>query len=185
MDAVNRSRHILCRPDGGHAAGFTLLELLVVLAIMGLCVSLIGALARPDDRALLRVEAERLARLLELAADESQLAGRALAWTSAGSGYQFLAANRDAASWSQGSVQWRDLRDNDVLRPRTLPDGMRIRSLRIEGTPASGHMRIEFSPSGPASSYSIEMSMGDARYAVIASAIGEVRVEAAPADARG
>src|SRR5512134_2732761 len=55
--------------------GFTLIELLVVLLIMGIMAGMIGAIVRPDDRALLRVEAERLAQLLELAATESRLTG--------------------------------------------------------------------------------------------------------------
>lgn len=30
--------------------GFTLIEMLVVLMIMGLCVGLVGSIVRPDDR---------------------------------------------------------------------------------------------------------------------------------------
>ncbi|MGH8694384.1 MAG: prepilin-type N-terminal cleavage/methylation domain-containing protein, partial [Burkholderiales bacterium] len=52
--------------------GFTLIELLVVLLIMGLFAGLVSTLTRPDDRALLRVEAERLAQLLDLAAMQSR-----------------------------------------------------------------------------------------------------------------
>ena len=52
----------------GRTRGFTLIELLVVLMIMGLIVGLVSAIVRPDDRGQLRVEAERLAQLLDLAA---------------------------------------------------------------------------------------------------------------------
>ena len=53
--------------------GFTLIEMLVVLMIMGLFVGLVSAITRPDDRAVLRLEAERLSQLLDFAAAEAQL----------------------------------------------------------------------------------------------------------------
>ena len=55
--------------------GFTLIELLVVLLIMGIFVGLVSTITQPDDRALVRVEAERLAQLLDLAATKSRLTG--------------------------------------------------------------------------------------------------------------
>ena len=48
--------------------GYTLLEVLIVMLIMGLLLGLVSAIARPDERSLLHLEAERLAQLLNLAA---------------------------------------------------------------------------------------------------------------------
>ena len=53
--------------------GFTLIEMLVVLMIMGLFLGLVSTITRPDERALLRLEAERLSQLLDFAAAEAQL----------------------------------------------------------------------------------------------------------------
>ena len=39
--------------------GFTLIELMVVLLIMGLFAGLVTTITRPDERALLRLEADR------------------------------------------------------------------------------------------------------------------------------
>ena len=64
-----------CNTAAGKIRGFTLIEVLVVLLIMGLFVGMVSAIVRPDDSALLRVEAERLAQLLDLAAAESRLTG--------------------------------------------------------------------------------------------------------------
>lgn len=137
------------------ARGFTLIELLVVLLIMGLAAGLIGALAQPGERAVLRVEAERLAQLLDLAAVESRLTGKPIAFTAELSKYSFWRWRDDAG--------WLETRE-DSLRPRSLPPGMAISGLRIE-----------FDPYVPAA-YELQMSLGAARAVVAASALGEVRI---------
>lgn len=150
--------------------GFTLIELLVVLLIMGLTAGLIGAVVRPDDRAQLRLEAERLAQLLELAAVESRLTGKRIAWTAEGAQYRFW-------RWRE-EVGWTEAGD-DALRARRLPSGMAISALRVEAKPAPGEPRLEFEPHG-ALAYDFRMTLGDARYAVAASPVGEVSIDALP-----
>lgn len=152
------------------ARGFTLIEVLVVLLIMGLFVGLVSAIVRPDDRGLLRVEAGRLAQLLDLAAAESRLTGKSIAWTADGPGYRFWRMS--------GHADWLEARDSDLLRARALPQGMVIRSLQIENGPAHGAMRLEFAPYNAALAFHIEMSLGAARYAVAGSPVGEVRAVA-------
>ena len=159
-------------PGISNPRGFTLIELLVVLLIMGLFVGLVSAIVRPDDRGLLRLEAERLAQLLDLAAAESRLTGNATAWTADGTGYRFWRMTGDA----EGSAQWSEIRDSDLLRARALPQGMMISGLQIENRPAHGAMRLEFAPHHPALSFTIEMALGAARCAVAASPVGELRV---------
>jgi general secretion pathway protein H len=145
--------------------GFTLIELLVVLLIMGLCAGLAVAIARPDERALLRVEAERLAQLLDLAAVEARLTGKPIAWSAQATEYRFWRWREDAG--------WSDAGD-DALRPRSLPAGMAISDLRIEAAPSAG-MRLEFDPYG-ALAYELRMSLGATQLAVVASPLGEVRI---------
>ena len=170
------SRVMICNAAAGRTRGFTLIEVLVVLTIMGLFVGLVSAIVRPDDRGLLRVEAERLAQLLDLAAAESRLAGKSIAWTADGPGYRFWRMTGDAEASADGSAQWTEMRDSDLLRARTLPQGMMISGLQVENTRAHGAMRLEFAPYSQVLSFTIEMSLGAARYAVAASPIGEVRV---------
>jgi general secretion pathway protein H len=153
------------------ARGFTLIELLVVLLVMGLFAGLVAATARPDDRVRLRAEAERLAELLDLAAVESRLTGKPMAWTAVsaaeGSQYRFWRW-RDDAGWSEPA--------DSSLRPRSLPQGMAISELRIEALQQPGGLRLEFNPYGSLA-YDFKMSLGAARYAVAASPLGEVRVD--------
>jgi general secretion pathway protein H len=154
--------------------GFTLIELLVVLLIMGLFAGLVAALAQPDDRMLLRVEAERLAQLLDLAAVEARLTGNPIAWTAGmtpeGAQYRFWRW-RDDAGWLEAG--------DDSLRARSLRPGMVISELRIEAMRPPGELRLEFSPNGSLA-YDFQMSLGTARYGVAASPLGEVRVHASP-----
>ena len=149
--------------------GFTLIELLVVLLIMGLFVGLVSTITQPDDRALLRVEAERLAQLLDLAATKSRLTGKSIAWTADGPGYRFWQFSED--------TDWSDIRDDDSLRPRTLPQGMVIAgNARGKHARTRQQMRLEFTPYGATPAFSVEMALGAARYTVAGSPIGEVRV---------
>lgn len=150
------------------ARGFTLIEMLIVLLIMGILVGLVSAIARPDDRAQLRVEAERLARLLDLAAAESRLTGRSIAWTADGSGYRFWRLQDDA--------DWSEVRDNDLLRARALPPGVTISGLQVEATRPPSGTRLEFTPYGPTLAFNVEMSLGIERFTIAASPVGDVRV---------
>jgi general secretion pathway protein H len=153
---------------GRCSRGFTLIELLVVLLVMGLFAGLVGALALPDERSRLRVEAERLAQLLELAAEEARLTGMPVAWTAEPAHYRFWRWHEDAG-WSAAT--------DDLLRARSLPQGMAISELRIEALRAPSGMRLEFSPQGSLA-YDLRISLGSVLFAIAASPIGEVRVYA-------
>jgi general secretion pathway protein H len=159
------------------ARGFTLIELLVVLLIMGLFVGLVSTIVRPDERALLRVEAERLAQLLELAAMQARLTGKSVAWTAEGPGYRFWRFSDD--------TYWSEILDEDSLRARTLPQGMVIAGVSVENMRSPEHLRLEFNPYGATSSFSIEMTLGSARCTVAGSPIGDVRVLPEQGEANG
>lgn len=147
--------------------GFTLVEMLVVLLIMGLLVGLVSASAQPDDRAVLRLEVDRLAQLMDLAATEAHLTGKTIAWTANEPTYRFWKFSED--------LGWLPIVD-DVLRARALPQGMTLSGMRLENFRSPEQMRVEFTPYGPAVSFSVDMSLGEARYTLANSPIGEVRV---------
>ena len=154
------------RPPWKDSRGFTLIEVLVALLIMGLLAGLISAVIRPDERDMLRVEAERLAQLLDLAATEARTSGKPVAWISDGTGYQF---------WRyRTGMGWSEIADNALLRKRTLPDGINIAGLRVEAVRAQELMRLEFKPRGLAPVYDMHMSSGPLRYMISGSPIGDV-----------
>ncbi len=70
-------------------AGFTLLELLVVLAIVAIASAGVGFAMRDGTQTQLAREALRLSALFESARARSQLSGVAVRWRVTGQGFQF------------------------------------------------------------------------------------------------
>lgn len=62
------------------AAGFTLLELMVVIVLAGILVSLVTINIAPDPRQQLQREAQRVGQLMALAADESRITQQPIVW---------------------------------------------------------------------------------------------------------
>ncbi|QNK75417.1 prepilin-type N-terminal cleavage/methylation domain-containing protein [Variovorax sp. PAMC28562] len=67
-----------CQRSGLRATGFTLLELIVVIAIIALATAGVGLALRDSGQATLDREAERLAALLESARAQSRSSGTAV-----------------------------------------------------------------------------------------------------------
>ncbi|WP_212785666.1 prepilin-type N-terminal cleavage/methylation domain-containing protein [Ferrigenium kumadai] len=107
--------------------GFTLIELLVVLVVMGIALGMVVVQLMPDNRAALREEAQRLALLLENAGMEARASGHPLAWSSEKNGYRF---------WKKNDYgEWVRLEDDAIFRPYTLPAGLGIAEVSVEGQP--------------------------------------------------
>lgn len=71
------------------AAGFTLLELLVVVAIMALATAGVGLALRDSSQTQLEREALRLTALLESARAQSRMTANAIRWRSTPGGFAF------------------------------------------------------------------------------------------------
>ncbi len=156
--------------DPGKVRGFTLVEMLVVLMVMGICLGLISVNIAPSERDLLRVEAERLAQVLDLAAEEARITGKSIAWTAEEAGYRFWRLGADS--------EWSEIRDSGLLRARSLSPGMTIADLRVDAIRARSLKRVEFLPGGVALAFTIDLSLGTEHYAVAASPVGDIRVSA-------
>lgn len=74
---------------GPSARGFTLLELMVVVAIIALASVGVGLALRDGGANALDREAQRLAALLEAGRAQSRASGRPLAWTPTPEGFRF------------------------------------------------------------------------------------------------
>ncbi len=152
----------------GQPRGFSLVEMLVVVLIMGILVGTISAKLQPANRDVLRVEAQRLAQLLELAAQQARVSGTAIAWTSDGLGYTF---------WRQGNDDlWSEIRDDDVLRARSLPHGVLISQLRNEAGAPQTILRLEFPSDGSMSAFSMDLAFDTDYYGVAGSPVGDLRI---------
>jgi general secretion pathway protein H len=89
--------------------GFTLLELLVVMAIVAMASVGVGLAMRDTSQVQLAREAERLAALLESARAQSRVTGVPVRWRATATGFQF-----DGLERADLPTQWLD-QDTAVL----------------------------------------------------------------------
>ena len=127
--APEAARRAKVRPQ----AGFTLLEMLVVLVIAGLLVSLASVKLTRNPRTDLNEEGQRLALLFESAGDEAQVRARPIAWLPIDGGFRFDIRTEDG---------WRPLRD-DLLRQRRWEGGVTAVTVQYAGTDKSAE-RVVF-----------------------------------------
>jgi general secretion pathway protein H len=83
--------------------GFTLLELLVVLAIVAMVTAGVGLAMRDSSQVLLERDAQRLAALLESARARSRVTGMPVRWHANATGFTF-----DGLAPSELPEQWLD-----------------------------------------------------------------------------
>ena len=99
-------------------AGFTLIEILVVVVIIATIVSItllsFGVLGNDRD---LRTEGQRLAALIEVAQDDATMQGREFAVEFMTSSYRFVEYDALTGVWS-------DIPGDDTLRLRTLSEDL-------------------------------------------------------------
>jgi general secretion pathway protein H len=149
--------------------GFTLVELLVVLVVMGIALGIVVVQLMPDDRAALREEAARLALLLENAGLEARSSGRSMAWSAENNGYLF---------WKKNNYNdWARIEDDSMFRPRKLPEGTRIGEITLEDQPLKPGEQIALSASAYAPPFRIKISNATASATINGKSTGEVIVQ--------
>ena len=118
------ARLLSARP--GRSAGFTLLELMVVLVLIGIIFSFAALSLRGTDISdLMEHETRRLATLLELASDEAILQAEEMAVNFTEDGYEFLVLHGN---------NWQSPGDDSLLKAYSLPAEIELR-LEVEGEP--------------------------------------------------
>ncbi len=107
------------------AAGFTLIEITVVLFIIGVLASFaVLSLGNRSQDSRLETEARRLEKLIGLAAEEAEIQGIEIGLRLEAKNYEFLTHSPDG--------QWAPLEPTGSLRARELPEPFYI-ELSIEG----------------------------------------------------
>ncbi|WP_083493824.1 GspH/FimT family pseudopilin [Burkholderia sp. lig30] len=149
------------------AAGFTLLEMLVVLVIAGLLVAVVALAPSRNRRTDLAEDAQRLANLLESAGDEAQVRSLAIAWQPVDGGYRFL-QHTERGNWTPMT--------DELFRPRRWGADVTGVSIRYTGggEPVSRVVIGEESIDVPVT---ITLSSGAIRLAVVATGIGNFVVQ--------
>lgn len=146
--------------------GFTLIELMVVLVIVGIASAAISISIKPDPHQLLRRDANRLVQLLQIAQAEAQADGRPITWEHDGKGFQF--SRRSDQGWGF---------DHFIEDPHLHPRTWETPSLKVRVTPKQ---HVVLNGEWFNRPMQLELSDGDGTLAVQRTANGQIRVASAP-----
>ena len=152
--------------QGGRYRGFTLIELVVVLLIVTIVLGVVGVNLNPDRGSAVREEAKRLALLIQTAQQDAILQGHILAVAFGPQGYHFLAIN--------DKRELKPLPADGVLRPRSLPPGIAISSVDIDGASEAETPRLILLPTGELPAFTITLSQGEIRWQIQGKFTGEI-----------
>jgi len=150
------------------AGGFTLLELLVVLVVMGIMLGMVSINAIPNKKQALLGDAQRIALLLQLAREEAIVRNRPVAFELDSEQFRF---------YVRGDTSWQLLNDNDLFRERSFQRSPLI----ITMVPNSGQttlpMKIVFGREPVDKPFNLTLAYEDASVSILADGLGHFSVE--------
>jgi general secretion pathway protein H len=127
-----RTHFMIFRTTARRQHGFSLLEIMVVVVIIGILISLatisIGSVA--DDS--VAEHGRRLEALLDLASDEAEMQGRELGLRFYQHKYEFSVRNPAVDEKGVSTWVWTPLEADELLKPRNLGDEITL-ELELEG----------------------------------------------------
>ena len=152
-------------------AGFTLVEVMTTLAVVGLVASAV-MLGAPGADARLHHGVERLAARLKLASDQSVLTNREIAFIAAPEGYHFERLEEDG---------WRRVDRPSALGFEVWPGKVvpRIEAPASTEEGAEGRRLAEFDPLGGASAMKLVFGGDQPSWRVAIDEAGAIRVDRA------
>ena len=152
----------------GSSSGFTLVELLVVMVIIGITLGLATLNALPSPRQDLENEAKRIALLLQLARDEAIVRNRLVAFEANGERYRFMV---------RGDTGWEPVTRDDLLRERSFKNPPLRLVLEPSGTGGPDMLRITFGREPVDRPFVLTLASGANAVAIRADGVGHFTVE--------
>lgn len=150
-------------------SGFTLVEILVVLVIIGITVAMVSINLMPDDKRVLTTEAQKLALLFEQARDEAIISGKEIAWSAEGDKTRFWRKD-DQGKWMANS-------GDDLFRDRDLAPGVKLIELQINSVKAAMNERLIFSPGGMNRPFKLDLGLNVSRVSITGDNMGKLSLK--------
>lgn len=156
------------------AFGFTLIEILIVIVILGIATVLASANLFQTDDERLQQEGEKLLAVLQIARDEAAFGGKIIAVAIAGNEIQFLERDfADPSRWKASPIEG--------LKPRTLSAAFNAQ-LRVGSASADAKDNIiTFLPIGVAAPFEFALHSPVGTRKIVGDAIGNMRLIKDPA----
>lgn len=163
------SRRLMARQYSGKSRyGFTLLEMMVVVVIIGIVSGLVVVNAQPSPRNLLEHQAQRLILLLQDAHQEARLRAQPIAWEATPQSYRFLVRDGEG---------WQPMRD-EILRAGSW--GAPLSALTVaqpNSAPQAGAVRVLFGREPMEPTVTITLERDGARASILTTAPGRYVVQ--------
>jgi type II secretion system protein H len=163
----------LAPTSGAGGAGFTLVEILVAVAIVAIASAAAFLAWRGGDAGALRRDAERFAGALEYAAQRAQWRHEDLGVSVDATGYRFW--QRDA-----GRDAWMPLAGDDVLVARAWPEGSAYVGVARAGRTLPPATLVALRADGRNDPLTVVLAAGESRWRVDADPLNQVSVSAMP-----
>jgi general secretion pathway protein H len=166
----------LTKCGSARQAGFTLIEMMVVVAIIAIVTTAVGLSFPKRGDAPLARDAQRLSLLFAMAQTEARAGGRTITWIADGEGYRFTRRPAwrpdDArAAVSETPPPPDEFRDDDSLRPRHWEAA----NVRVQAdSPRAG---VVFMPEWIAPPMRVELSDDFERIAIVRDAAGRYALQ--------
>jgi general secretion pathway protein H len=154
--------------QGAPARGFTLVEIMVVMVIIGITLGLASLNAIPSPHQDLQAEAQRLTLLLQLARDEAIVRNRPVTFEATPERYHFLVRNE---------TRWVPITGDDLLREREFKNGPLTLLLDPASAGTVNPLRITFGREPVDKPFVLVMATGGNRVAIRADGVGHFTVE--------
>ena len=152
----------------GRGGGFTLVEIMVVLVIIGMTLGLVSLNAMPSPRQDLQSEARRLSLLLQLARDEAIVRNRPITFEATTERYHFLVRNE---------TRWVPITDDDLLRERDFKNAPLTLMLDPQSAGTVDPLRITFGREPVDKPFVLTLASGASHVAIQADGVGHFTVE--------